>query len=77
MCQTKLLNVTESISSKLSYFTELENIGSKMTSLSMSGDRKDALLSTLTKLDQCILFIEKNVSEGNGGVRVGGGGMEG
>lgn len=60
LCQTKLLNVTESISSKLSYFTELENIGSKMTSLSVSGDRKDALLSTLTKLDQCILFIEKN-----------------
>lgn len=59
--QTKLVNVTESISNKLSYFTELEKVANQMNSLSVSRDRKKMLMSTLAKLDESILFIEKNV----------------
>lgn len=55
------MNVTESISNKLSYFTELEKVANQMNSLSVSRDRKKTLMSTLAKLDECILFIEKNV----------------
>ena len=60
--QTKLVNVTESISNKLSYFTELESVGRQVSSLSISRDNKSSFVSTLAKLDECILFVEKNVS---------------
>ena len=59
--QTKLVNVTESISDKLSHFTELERIASQMSSLSVSRDNKKSLLTTLARLDECVIFIEKNV----------------
>lgn len=60
--QAKLVDVVESISDKLSYFTELERIGSRVYSLSLtSGNAQTSLMTTLARLDQCILFIEKNV----------------
>ena len=59
--QTKLINVTESIGNKLSYFTELERIGSQVNTLSLSRDGKSSLVSTLARLDECILFIENHV----------------
>jgi len=56
--------VAEGISGKLSYFTELERIGSRVNALSLgSVDAPTSLLAILPRLDECILFIEKNVSE--------------
>ncbi len=59
--QTKLVNVTESISNKLSYFTELEKIGNQINSLTVSRAGKNSLVSTLARLDDCINFIENHV----------------
>ena len=60
--QAKLVEVVESISDKLSYFTELERIGSRVNSLSLtSATSQTSLMTTLARLDDCILFIEKNV----------------
>ena len=59
--QTKLVNVAESISNKLSYFTELERVGSRLNSSTLSVT-SDSFVATLARLDECISFIEKNVS---------------
>ena len=59
--QTKLINVAESISSKLSYFTELDKIGTRLSSPAFSVT-SDSFLPLLTRLDECISFTEKNVS---------------
>lgn len=57
----KLVNVAESISNKLSYFTELERVGSRLNSSTLSVT-SDSFVATLARLDECISFIEKNVS---------------
>ena len=59
--QTKLVNVAESISAKLTYFTELERIGSRLNSPALSVT-SDGFLPLLTRLDECISFTEQNVS---------------
>lgn len=58
--QTKLVSVAESISSKLSYFTELESVGGRLASSALSVT-SDSFTSTLTRLDNCIAFIQHNV----------------
>ncbi len=58
--QTKLVSVAESISSKLSYFTELESVGGRLASSTLSVT-SNSFTSTLTKLDHCITFIQHNV----------------
>ena len=59
--QTKLVNVAESISNKLSYFTELDRVGSRLNSATLSVT-SDSFVATLARLDECISFIEKHVS---------------
>ena len=58
--QTKLVSVAESVSSKLSYFTELESVGGRLASSTLSVT-SDSFTSTLTRLDHCITFIQHNV----------------
>ncbi|XP_033099795.1 conserved oligomeric Golgi complex subunit 3-like [Anneissia japonica] len=57
--QTSLVNKAETISSKLSYFNELERINTKLSSptFSVSGD---SLVPVLSKLDECITYISSN-----------------
>ena len=57
----KLVNVAESISCKLSYFNELEKIGSHLSSPTLSVTA-ESFVATLARLDECINFIEQNVS---------------
>ena len=59
--QTKLVNVAESISNKLSYFTELDRVGSRLNSSTLSVT-SDSFVATLARLDECISFIGKHVS---------------
>ena len=59
--QTKLVNVAESISSKLTYFTELDRIGARLSSPALS-ITSEGFLPLLTRLDECINFTEQNVS---------------
>ena len=59
--QTKLVNVAESISNKLSYFTELERVGSRLSSSTLAVT-SESFVATLARLDECISFIEKNVN---------------
>lgn len=61
MLQTKLVNVAESISNKLSYFTELDRVSSRLNSATLSVN-SDSFVATLARLDECISFIEKHVS---------------
>ena len=61
LLQTKLVNVAESISNKLSYFTELDRVGSRLNSSALSVT-SDSFVATLARLDECISFIEKHVS---------------
>ena len=66
------MEVAEGISGKLSYFTELERIGSRVNALSQgSVDAPTSLLAILPRLDECILFIEKNVSGEGVALRAG------
>lgn len=62
--QTKLVNVAESISSKLSYFTELDCISSRLNSSTLSVT-SESFVGTLARLDDCISFIDQNVSSLN------------
>ena len=59
--QTKLVNVAESISSKLTYFTELEKLGTRLNSPTLSVT-SESFLALLSRLDECISFIEQNVN---------------
>ena len=61
LTQTKLVNVAESINNKLSYFDELERVGSRLNSATLSVT-SDSFVAMLTRLDECIVFIEQNVS---------------
>ena len=56
------MNLAESISSKLTYFTELERIGTRLGSPAFSVT-SDGFLPLLSRLDECINFTEKNVRE--------------
>ena len=58
--QTKLVNVAESMSAKLAYFTELERFGTRLNSSALSVT-SDGFLGLLTRLDECISFTEQNV----------------
>ncbi|XP_071951133.1 conserved oligomeric Golgi complex subunit 3-like [Antedon mediterranea] len=57
--QTSLVNKAETITSKLSYFNELERINTKLASptFSVTGD---SLVPVLSKLDECITYISSN-----------------
>eukprot|EP00731_Ephydatia_muelleri_P030040 Em0021g563a len=57
--QTKLVNVAESISQKLSYFDELDRISSRLNTPTLSVT-SDTFSSTLARLDECIAFIGQN-----------------
>lgn len=59
--QTQLVNKAETISSKLSYFNELERINQKLSSpaFSVTGE---GFVPLLTKLDECIIHITSNPS---------------
>jgi hypothetical protein len=58
--QTKLVNLAESISSKLTYFTELDRIGTRLGSPAFSVT-SDGFLHLLSRLDECISFTEQNL----------------
>ena len=60
--QTKLVHTAESISSKLSYFTELERVGTRLGGSTLSVT-SDSFIATLARLDDCISFIEQNVRQ--------------
>ena len=60
LLQTKLVNVAESISTKLAYFTELDRVGSRLNSPALSVT-SGGFLPLLTRLDECISFTEQNV----------------
>ncbi|PIK55765.1 putative conserved oligomeric Golgi complex subunit 3 [Apostichopus japonicus] len=57
--QTELVNKAETISSKLSYFNELERINQKLSSPAFSVT-SEGFVPLLTKLDECIIHITSN-----------------
>ena len=66
------MNVAESITQKLSYFDELDRISSRLNTPTLSVT-SDTFSSTLARLDECIAFVEQNVSSfyiGSEGQRV-------
>jgi hypothetical protein len=58
--QTQLSNVAKDITDKLSYFTELEQLGQKLNAPSFSA-LSDNFPVLLSRLDECIAFIEEHV----------------
>ncbi|XP_042313287.1 conserved oligomeric Golgi complex subunit 3 isoform X2 [Sceloporus undulatus] len=54
--QSELVELTEDIHQKLSYFNELENINTKLTSPTLSVN-SDGFIPMLAKLDDCIAYI--------------------
>ena len=59
--QNELSGVAEAITNRLSYFTELERLGQKLNAPSFSAT-SDYFPVLLTRLDECIAFIESHVS---------------
>jgi DNA repair ATPase RecN len=57
--QTQLSNVAKDITDKLSYFTELEQLGQKLNAPSFSA-LSDNFPVLLSRLDECIAFIEEH-----------------
>lgn len=57
--QTQLVNKAEAISSKLSYFNELERINQKLSSPAFSVT-SEGFVPLLSKLDECIAHIASN-----------------
>ncbi len=59
--QLRLVNIAENVSNKLSYFNELEWVSTKLNSPTLSV-ASDSFVVMLTRLDECISFLEQNVS---------------
>ncbi|XP_020896480.1 conserved oligomeric Golgi complex subunit 3 [Exaiptasia diaphana] len=57
--QTKLVNMAESISNKLSYFNTLEHLQHKLNSPTLSVN-SESFIPLLTQLDECISYISSN-----------------
>ncbi|CAH1245644.1 COG3 [Branchiostoma lanceolatum] len=57
--QTKLVNAAESINNKLSYFTELERISTKLNSPAMSVT-SDSFVPMLSRIDECVAYINSH-----------------
>ncbi|XP_077988329.1 conserved oligomeric Golgi complex subunit 3-like [Glandiceps talaboti] len=57
--QTRLVNTAESISNKLSYFNELGRMSHKLSSPTLSVT-SDSFVPMLTRLDECIAYINSN-----------------
>ncbi|XP_065889132.1 conserved oligomeric Golgi complex subunit 3-like [Dysidea avara] len=58
--QSKLTNVAESITTKLSYFNELDKIGQKLNLPALSVT-SDSFVPMLARLDECIAFIQNKL----------------
>ncbi len=63
------MNIAENVSNKLSYFNELEWVSTKLNSPALSVG-SDSFVAMLARLDECIAFLEQNVSCGCSRVRV-------
>ncbi|XP_041353506.1 conserved oligomeric Golgi complex subunit 3-like isoform X2 [Gigantopelta aegis] len=57
--QTKLMNIAESISSRLSYFNELDRISSKLGSPTLTVT-DESFVPMLSRLDECIHYLNTN-----------------
>lgn len=57
--QTKLMNMAESISNKLSYFNALDHLRHKLNSPTFSVT-SESFVPMLARLDECITFISSN-----------------
>ncbi|XP_058965587.2 conserved oligomeric Golgi complex subunit 3 [Pocillopora verrucosa] len=57
--QTKLMNMAESISNKLSYFNALDHLRHKLNSSTLSVT-SESFVPMLARLDECISFISSN-----------------
>ncbi|XP_062832018.1 conserved oligomeric Golgi complex subunit 3 [Anolis carolinensis] len=57
--QSELVELTENIHQKLSYFNELENINTKLNSPTLSVN-SDGFIPMLAKLDDCIAYISSH-----------------
>ena len=55
------MNIAENITQTLSYFDELDRISSRLNTPTLSVT-SDTFSSTLARLDECIIFVEHNVS---------------
>uniref|UniRef100_A0A8C0YM95 Conserved oligomeric Golgi complex subunit 3 n=1 Tax=Cyprinus carpio carpio TaxID=630221 RepID=A0A8C0YM95_CYPCA len=59
--QSELVDLAESIQEKLSYFNELENINTKLNSLTLSVN-SEGFIPMLSKLDECIEYVSSHPS---------------
>ncbi|KAK3783773.1 hypothetical protein RRG08_063434 [Elysia crispata] len=57
--QTRLMDLAESISNKLSYFNELDSISTKLNRQTLSVT-SETFIPLLSRMDECILYLKSN-----------------